>query len=159
VNYYFENAAAFDETAPFKYSNKPSWQDTTFMGWPIVPGGLERQLLWIAGVSKGAFGKPEIPIYITENGCACDDKVAGDGRIHDRERIDYLKRHLAVCADLIKRGIPIKGYYHWSLLDNFEWAYGYSKRFGLAYTDFKTQKRILKDSAYFFRDLIAGFAE
>jgi beta-glucosidase len=159
INYYFENAAGFDENAPFKYSMKPFWQDSTAMGWPIVPGGLERQLLWVADISKGAFGKPEIPIYITENGCACDDKVAGDGRVHDRERIEYLKQHLAVCADLIKKGMPIKGYYHWSLLDNFEWAHGYTKRFGLAHIDYKTLKRTLKDSAYFFRDLIAGYGE
>jgi len=159
VNFYSESPAAADETAPFKFTMKPFWQDVTAMDWPLTPGGLERQLLWIAEVSKGAFGKAEIPIYITENGCACDDVIINNDRIHDKQRIAYLQQHLAVCADVIKKGVPLKGYYVWSLLDNFEWAYGYSKRFGIIHVDFKTQKRTLKDSAYFFRDTIAGFGE
>lgn len=159
VNYYFETPAAADEGSQFKFTMKPSWQETTAMGWPLTPGGLERQLLWIAGISKGAFGKAEIPIYITENGSACEDSVTADGRVHDRERINYLQRHLAVCADVIKKGVPLKGYYVWSLLDNFEWAYGYTKRFGIIHVDFNTLKRTPKDSAYFFRDTIAGFGE
>jgi beta-glucosidase len=129
------------------------------MGWPIVPGGFERQLHWIAEFSKGAFGKTEIPLYITENGCACEDTVSADGRVHDKERIEYLQQHLAVCADVIKKGIPLKGYYAWSLLDNFEWSFGYTRRFGIIYIDFKTLKRIIKDSAYFLRDTIAGFGD
>jgi len=159
VNFYNEAPAAADETAPFKFTMKPSWQETTAMGWPLTPGGLERQLLWIAEISRGAFGKQEIPIYITENGCAYDDTVTSDGRVHDRQRVEYLQRHLAVCADVIKKGVPLKGYYVWSLLDNFEWAFGYSRRFGIIHVDFKTQKRTPKDSAFFFRDTIAGFGE
>jgi len=165
VNFYNESAIASDENAQFKYSSKPSWQDTTGMNWPITPGGLERQLLWIAEISKGAFGMKELPIYITENGCAYDDtvtydnKTSPDGRVHDKERIEYLKQHLAVCADVIKKGVPLKGYYVWSLLDNFEWAWGYTKRFGIIHVDFKTLKRTPKDSAYFLRDTIAGYGE
>ena len=161
VNFYTESpdaAEADDKSSPFRYATKPSWQDVTGMGWPITPGGLERQLLWITEISKGAFGKSEIPIYITENGSAYDDTVI-NGRIHDKERIEYLKQHLAVCADVIKRGVPLKGYYVWSLLDNFEWAWGYTKRFGIIHVDFKTMKRTPKDSAYFMRDTIAGFGE
>jgi len=159
VNYYHEFPIAADENAPFKFSIKPFWQETTAMGWSITPGGFERQLEWIAEISKGAFGKAEIPIYITENGCAYDDTVTADGRIHDRERIKYLYQHLAACANVIKKGVPLKGYYVWSLLDNFEWSFGYTRRFGIIHVDFKTMKRTPKDSAYFFRDTIAGYGE
>jgi beta-glucosidase len=159
VNYYSESPVAADETSPSKFAIKPFWQEMTSMGWPLTPGGLERQLEWLADISKGAFGKAEIPLYITENGCAYEDVITGDDRIHDIQRIKYLQQHLAVCADVIKKGIPLKGYFVWSLLDNFEWAFGYSKRFGIIHVDFKSQKRTLKDSAYFFRDVIAGYGE
>ena len=159
VNYYSEYPVAADQKARFKFSGRPFWQDTTGMGWPVLPGGLERQIRWIAEISKDAFGVSRIPVYITENGCARKDEVGSDGRVHDRERIEYIRQHLAVCADLIKAGINIKGYYVWSFLDNFEWAYGYTKRFGIVHVDYFTQKRTPKDSAYFFRDLIAGFGE
>jgi len=159
VNYYNEVPQAYDENDPLKNTTKPSWQDVTFMDWPITPGGLERQLLWITEISKGAFGKKEIPIYITENGCACNDVIAPNGRVHDIERINYLQQHLKVCADLIKKGVPLKGYYVWSLIDNFEWSWGYTKRFGIIHVNFKTLKRTPKDSAYFLRDTIAGYGE
>jgi beta-glucosidase len=159
VNYYNESPVAADKKAPFKYSTKPFWQDLSDMGWPLVPGGLERQLRWIAEISKGAFGSTALPIYITENGYARNDAVGVDGRIHDKERIEYIREHLAVCADLILEGIPVKGYYAWSFLDNFEWAWGYTKRFGIVHVDYFTQKRTAKDSAYFFRDTIAGYGE
>jgi len=159
LNYYFETPVAYDENAPFKFSGKPFWQETTAMGWCVTPGGFERQILWVAEISKGAFGKKEIPIYITENGSAYEDAVTADGRIHDMDRIKYFQKHLAVCADVIKKGVPLKGYYVWSLLDNFEWAYGYAKRFGIIHVDFKTLKRTFKDSAFFLRDTIAGFGE
>jgi beta-glucosidase len=153
LNYYFENAVQADES-PLKYSNAPFWQDITDMGWPVVPGGLDRQVRWVSAVTGG-----NLPIYITENGYARADCVEADGRVHDKERIDYLKKHLAVCSGLIKDGIKLKGYFAWSLLDNFEWGYGYTKRFGIVHVDYATQKRTIKDSAYFFRDLIAGYGE
>jgi beta-glucosidase len=153
VNYYNESPVAADDTAPFKYSGRPSWQDTSDMGWPIVPGGLRRQLLWIQSISGG------LPIYITENGFARQDVVDAEGRVHDRERIQYVRKHLAVCADLIKEGLNLKGYYAWSFMDNFEWAFGYTKRFGIVHVDYATQKRTAKDSAYFFRDVMAGYGE
>jgi beta-glucosidase len=153
VNYYNETPVSADPKAPFKYSGKPSWQDTSDMNWPVVPGGLRRQLLWIHSISGG------LPIYITENGYARPDTVGPDGRVHDRERIHYIRKHLEVCADLIKEGVNLKGYFAWSFIDNFEWAYGYTKRFGIVHVDFTTQKRTPKDSAYFFRDVIAGYGE
>jgi beta-glucosidase len=149
----------FNEKDPFKFTIEPFWQEYTAMGWPITPGGFKRQIKWIAEVSKGAFGKAEIPIYITENGCAYEDVVTAEGRIHDVQRIKYLQQHLAVCADVIKEGIPLKGFYVWSFMDNFEWSFGYSKRFGIIHVDFQTLKRSPKDSAYFFRDVIAGYGE
>ncbi|MDR3146516.1 MAG: beta-glucosidase [Treponema sp.] len=153
VNYYNESPVAYDEKAPFAYSSKPSWQDTSEMGWPTVPQGLRRQLVWIQEASGG------IPMYITENGYAGDDRVDAEGRIHDRERIRYVRKHLEVCRDLIREGINLKGYYAWSFADNFEWSYGYTRRFGIVYVDYATQKRYPKDSAYFFRDVIAGYGE
>jgi beta-glucosidase len=159
INYYFENPVSADKKNLFKYSSRPFWQDTTDMGWPVVPGGLERQLKWFAEISKGVFGKPNLPLFITENGCACKDEAGPDGKIHDKKRIEYLKQHLAVCADLIKAGVNLKGYYVWSLLDNFEWSYGFTERFGIIHVDYRTLKRTPKDSACFFRDVIAGFGE
>jgi beta-glucosidase len=153
VNYYTEHPVGADRKALCKYATKPSWQETTGMGWPIVPGGLRRQLLWVHSISGG------LPIYITENGCAQPDELGPDGRVHDLDRIRYIRKHLAVCADLIREGVNLKGYFVWSFIDNFEWAYGYSKRFGIVYTDYATQKRMPKDSAYFFRDVIAGYGE
>jgi beta-glucosidase len=153
VNYYQESPVASDKKAQFKYSTKPFWQDRSEMGWALTPGGLERQLRWVSSISNG------LPIYITENGYARKDEVEVDGRIHDRERIKYIKQHLAICADLIKEGINLKGYYTWSFLDNFEWVWGYTRRFGIVHVDYFTQKRTAKDSAYFFRDTIAGYGE
>ncbi|MDR1466238.1 MAG: beta-glucosidase [Treponema sp.] len=154
LNYYFENAVFADKDNPNGISNAPFWQERTEMGWPIVPEGLYRQIKWVNDTTDG-----KLPIYITENGMAVADAIEADGRIHDKKRIDYLKKHLAVCLRLIEDGVPLNGYFAWSLLDNFEWSYGYAKRFGIVYVDYATQKRTLKDSAYFFRDLIAGYAE
>ncbi|MDR1618717.1 MAG: beta-glucosidase [Treponema sp.] len=162
VNFYNETPVAWDRKAPYKYTGKPFWQDTSEMGWPLTPGGLERQLNWISGISKTAFGASGgegLPIYITENGYARNDEVGPDGCVHDRERIEYIRQHLAVCAELVKEGVNLQGYYAWSFLDNFEWAWGYTRRFGIVHVDYLTQKRTPKDSAWFFRDTIAGYGE
>jgi beta-glucosidase len=164
INNYCENAVAADEHAQFKFSTKPFWQNKTEMGWPITPAGLQRHIEWIAEVSRSVkfsdgSSKDQLPIYITENGIACDDLVTEDGRIHDKGRIEYFLQYLSACSALIQKGIPLKGYFAWSFLDNFEWAYGYSKRFGIVHVDFATLKRTPKDSSYFLRDTIAGFGE
>lgn len=165
INYYYEMPVSWDDSAPFHYRTEPAWQETTGMGWPISPAGLLRILRWIDAKSGG------LPLYITENGCACEDTVSDDTvaaykdgavrkrRVHDFARIDYLKKHLAVCLQAINEGLPLKGYFVWSLLDNYEWSYGYSKRFGVIYVDYSTLERIPKDSAYFLRDVIAGYVE
>ena len=118
----------------------------TAMGWHVDPSGLGDLLRWLAAE------RPDLPIFITENGAAYDDEEL-DGAVHDDERVDYLRRHLGVCLDAIADGVDLRGYYVWSLLDNFEWAYGYAKRFGVVRVDYATQARIPKDSARFFAEV------
>jgi beta-glucosidase len=113
-------------------------------GWEIYPRALYELLTWLHQ-DYPQFGE----IYVSENGIACHD-VIEDGKIHDPQRISYLNQHLGAAYDAISEGVPLKGYFVWSLMDNFEWAFGYDSRFGLAYVDFETQKRILKDSAYWY---------
>ena len=94
-------------------------------------------------------------IYITENGCSSDDKVAPDGHIYDTDRVMYLKNYLTHLQRATTEGVPVKGYFCWSLLDNYEWADGYEKRFGITYVDFATQKRTPKLSSAFYKNVIA----
>lgn len=152
-NYYCQlvTAAPADQRNPF--NAQPQWEEKSDMGWAISPIGLSRHLHWI----KEEIG--DIPIYITENGCAVDDHVTYQKEIIDTQRIKYLHAHLSTCADALAAGINLKGYFVWSLLDNFEWGFGYTKRFGIVYVDYRTLKRIPKNSYYFYRDCIAGFVE
>jgi beta-glucosidase len=89
-------------------------------------------------------------LYVTENGASYRDVVSDDGRIHDPKRIDFVRQHLEVMLQAIEKGVPLKGYFYWTLADNFEWAFGTSSRFGLAYTHFDTLERVLKDSGHWF---------
>jgi beta-glucosidase len=91
---------------------------------------------------------------ITENGVPVPDGLDFDGRVRDERRIRYLRNHIAQVHRAMDEGVPVKGYFHWSLMDNFEWALGYGQRFGLVYVDFKTQKRTIKDSGYWFARVI-----
>jgi beta-glucosidase len=100
------------------------------------------------------YGSALPDLYITENGVAYDEGISEDGKCHDQRRIDYLQTHLAAVADAIAQGSPVKGYYEWSLMDNFEWALGYAKRFGIVHVDFDTQKRTIKDSGYWYKNTI-----
>lgn len=106
-------------------------------------------------VAKVRSYKPDIPIYITENGTACPDVLTEDGHVHDNDRIAYLYDYLAEVYRAIQDGADIRGYYCWSLMDNFEWGAGYSMRFGLQYVDYPTQRRIFKDSACWYQRVIA----
>jgi beta-glucosidase len=117
----------------------PNGRPVTAMGWDIEPSGLTDTLVRLTR------DYTDLPIYITENGSAWDDAVV-DGEIHDVERIDYLEAHLAAAHDAIAAGANLQGYYAWSLMDNFEWAWGYEKRFGIVRVDYDTQKRTIKDS-------------
>lgn len=96
------------------------------------------------------------PIVITENGISCRDWISLDGQVHDPQRIDYMARHLIELRRAIADGVPVKGYFHWSIMDNFEWAEGYRQRFGLVFVDYPTGRRVLKDSARWYRELIAS---
>lgn len=125
----------------------------TEMGWEVEPEGLYRILLKLSHETKGA-----VPIYITENGSAFTDVQSSDGRIRDVRRSAYLKGHLEAAQRAIAEGVDLRGYFEWSLIDNFEWAYGYTKKFGLVSVDAHTQERVVKDSGYFYRDIIAAGA-
>lgn len=122
----------------------------TAMGWNIAPDGLEQLLVDL----HGQF--PTLPLMITENGAAVDGDEVVDGRVRDPERVDYLRRHVTAAHRAMQRGVDLRGYQVWSLLDNFEWAYGYTKRFGIVYVDYETQERTLKDSALWYRELITS---
>jgi beta-glucosidase len=119
----------------------------TEMGWNIAPEGLEELLLAL----RDEF--PAQPLMITENGAAFADDVAPDGAVHDVERVDYLQRHLTAAHRALERGVDLRGYFVWSLLDNFEWGYGYAKRFGVVRVDFDTLERTVKDSGLWYRAL------
>ncbi|SEN29926.1 beta-glucosidase [Lihuaxuella thermophila] len=119
----------------------------TAMNWEIDPQALYDVLMRI----QKDYG--DIPIYITENGAAYDDVVV-DGEVRDFKRISYIRDHLEMCLKAIEDGVNLKGYYVWSFLDNFEWAFGYQKRFGIVYVDYQTQQRLPKQSAYWFRQVI-----
>ena len=94
------------------------------------------------------------PIYITENGAAYNDELTDNGQVHDRKRIEYLRDHLLEAHAAIQEGVDLRGYFLWSLLDNFEWAQGFSKRFGIVYVDYQSLKRHLKDSAHWYARII-----
>ena len=118
------------------------------MGWEIYPEGLTELLLRV----HRDYELP--PLYVTENGAAFSDEMV-DGQVDDRRRTDYIARHIEALADAIRQGVCMKGYMVWSLLDNFEWASGYEKRFGLVHVDYQTQVRTRKNSALWYRDFLA----
>lgn len=120
----------------------------TQMDWAVTPDSL----YWGPRFLWERYGKP---VCITENGMANCDWVMQDGKVHDAARIDYLQRYLAALDRASRDGVEVDGYYQWSLMDNFEWAYGYERRFGLVHVDYQTQKRTPKDSAFWYRDWIA----
>ncbi len=124
----------------------------TEMGWEIYPQGLYTTLM---NLTERYAPKA---IYVTENGAAFHDELAPDGRVHDPRRVAYLREHLRAAQRALADGAPLKGYFVWSLMDNFEWAHGYSKRFGILYVDYPTGRRYWKDSAYYYQSVIAANA-
>ena len=126
---------------------KTSGKPLTDMGWEVYPEGLTELLLRLHR------DWPLPPLYVKENGAAFKDVLAG-GRVHDVERTDYIARHIAAVGEALRQGVPMAGYMVWSLLDNFEWASGYAKRFGIVHVDYATQQRTLKDSALWYRDFL-----
>lgn len=138
-----------DASLPFALQEIEGYPLTDF-GWPSIPAAFTELLTSFTA----RYGDALPPIYITENGCAINDGPDETGVIADERRIDYTAAHLAAVADAIEAGVDVRGYFHWSLMDNFEWAVGFSQRFGLIYTDYETQERIPKDSFRWYRDLI-----
>jgi beta-glucosidase len=125
-------------------------EEKTEMGWEVYPEGLYDVLCRLH------FEYQFPAYYVTENGIALADQPDSDGQVHDPRRIHYLERHFTQAARAIQAGVPLRGYYVWSLMDNLEWAEGFAKRFGLIYIDYATLKRTLKDSALWYRDWIAS---
>jgi beta-glucosidase len=128
----------------------PTAPPHTAMGWNIDPDGLTELL---TALSRR---HPEVPLLITENGAAFADTVDADGRVRDVERVDYLRRHLSAVADAVDGGADVRGYLVWSLLDNFEWAYGYDRRFGIVRVDYSTLERTVKDSGRCYASVLAA---
>jgi beta-glucosidase len=150
LNYYFRQVVTDDPGGPApraKMISVPDWT-LTAMGWEVHADGLEHLLVRLADDYRAHN------IYVTENGSAWPDEVQPDGQVEDKERIDYLEQHLEACVRAVRRGAPLAGYFAWSLLDNFEWAYGYAKRFGLVHVDYPTQRRTIKASGYRYADII-----
>jgi len=151
VNYYTRNVTRAHTHWPLQAGAVPQPLGTyTETGWEVFAQGLTDTLLWV----KKRYG--DIPIYITENGAAFfDPPVAEDDRIRDPLRIDYLRKHLRAIHDAIDEGCDVRGYMVWSLLDNLEWSLGFSKRFGIVHVNYATQQRTPKDSALWYRNVIA----
>ena len=121
------------------------------MGWEIAPEAFCKMLIDISQ----EYNLP--PIYITENGAAFKDEVKADGTVEDLNRLDYLRDHLLQARIAMEQGVNLAGYFVWSLLDNFEWAFGYSKRFGIIHVDYKTQERIIKKSVHWYSSVIKNY--
>jgi len=142
-------------STPIKADGKGGYEIVEFkegmprnaVNWPITPKGM----YWAA---KLLYERYQAPIMITENGMSCHDVVSLDGDVHDPNRIDFMHRYLCELKRAATEGVDVVGYFHWSLMDNFEWAKGYSERFGLIHVDYQTQKRTPKDSFYWYAKTI-----
>jgi beta-glucosidase len=148
VNYYFRHVVGAGSDGP-RFIRDPEAQHTD-MGWEVYPDGLQALLTRLAEEYSPAA------IYVTENGAAFGDVRVHDGRVHDPERTAYLDSHISAVGRAVAAGVPVKGYFVWSMLDNFEWAHGYGKRFGIVYVDYPTLERVPKDSFYWYRDFIGS---
>ncbi|WP_262702356.1 MULTISPECIES: GH1 family beta-glucosidase [Streptomyces] len=150
LNYYFPATVTDDPTGPAPHARAVRRPDVprTGMDWEVDAGGIESLLLRLTG----EYGARKL--YVTENGSAYPDVVRPDGTVDDPERQDYLVQHLAACASAVRKGAPLAGYFAWSLLDNFEWAYGYDKRFGLVHVDYRTQARTIKGTGHRYAEII-----
>ncbi len=143
VNYYSRSVISADQSWKAGSTGLP----LTDMSWEVYPEGLTELLV------RMHQDYPVPPLYVTENGGAFKD-VMQDGRVHDQDRTSYIQRHIGAVAEAMRQGVRMKGYMVWSLMDNFEWASGYEKRFGIVHVDYATQARTLKDSARWYRDFL-----
>ncbi len=150
LNYYFRQIIKADESVPvlgFSQVEGPN-AARTMLDWEVHPAGLEELILRLAK----EYGAEKI--YITENGSAWVDSPDASFNVDDTDRTAYLEGHLAACVRAVQQGAPLAGYFAWSLLDNFEWAYGYAPRFGLAYVDYPTGTRVMKTSGKTYAGLV-----
>ncbi len=145
INYY--NRQLFDEHG--QHLRRVPGSEHTEMGWEVHGPGLRRLLTTV----QQRYPVP--PIYIIENGAAFKDVLTADGCVHDPRRIAYLRDYLTAVHEALHDGVDVRGYFVWSLLDNFEWTFGYSKRFGVVYVDYATQRRVIKDSGYWYAQVLA----
>ncbi|GAB7105681.1 GH1 family beta-glucosidase [Streptomyces phaeofaciens JCM 4814] len=155
LNYYFPATVTDDPEGPAPYARslrKPG-VPRTGMDWEVDASGIETLLLRLTD----EYGARRL--YVTENGSSYPDTVGPDGTVDDPERQAYLTAHLAACASAARKGAPLAGYFAWSLLDNFEWAYGYDKRFGLVHVDYRTQARTIKGSGHHYADIVRRHRE
>lgn len=151
INYYSRNIIKDAEEENILETKEVKVDDSQYteMGWEVYPQGIYNVLERVNNEYS------ELPLYITENGAAFPDKLTENGKVDDQDRINYLREHIKKAHQAVQDGIPLKGYYVWSIMDNFEWAYGYSKRFGLIFVDYKdNQKRYLKESAKWYKKVI-----
>lgn len=153
VNYYMPTrlSALPNSPLPFQMEPIPGYPVTSF-GWPVVPAGMTELLSLLVQ----RYGTALPPLYITENGCSHDDHLSANGTVDDQFRIDYLDGHLRAVHAAITAGVDVRGYFHWTLADNFEWSEGFHQRFGLVHVDHDTQARTPKASYAWYRDLIAA---
>jgi len=150
VNHYQRVVAwEHDDGSYLRVAQRPAEPATTSFGWSVIPDSLH------AVLTRVSEQYSTLPIYITENGASFSDYVDPNGDVNDADRVSYLSGYLAAAARAIHEGVNLQGYYAWSFLDNFEWAEGYSKRFGLVYVDYRTQERIPKASARWYANHIA----
>ncbi len=149
INYYRQETVRSVSDAPFGWVIEPRPDvELTDMRWEVVPEGLYRSLTWV----NDEYAPKAL--IVSENGAAYPDAVTADGVVHDADRISYLARHIAAAADALDAGVPLQGFFAWSLLDNFEWSLGYGMRFGMIHVDYATQRRTPKQSARWFERLI-----
>jgi beta-glucosidase len=150
VNNYSRAVVAADPETGDPVEAPPAGVARTGLGWEVYPDGL-REVLTRLHRDYGVQA-----LYVTENGAAYPDVRGLDGEVHDPERVEYLDRYIGAVACAIEDGIPVRGYFVWSLLDNFEWTHGYAQRFGVVYVDYETLERVPKSSFYWYRDRIAA---
>jgi beta-glucosidase len=151
VNYYMPQRVRSDPSRqPLELASVLPHPPTTAMGWEVDPDGLHELLVRV----RRDYG--DVPIYITENGAAFEDGPVVNGTLEDPRRVEYLQAHVGALARAVADGVDVRRYFAWSMLDNFEWEHGYSKRFGLVYVDYSTQRRVPKRSALWYRDFIGG---
>jgi len=158
VNYYTRRVEQYHpDYLPLRTKHVPQPQHIqTDTNWEVFPEALTRVLLWV----NERYGGGKLPIYITENGAAFyDPPHTIDGRVEDPLRVEYYRQHLRAAHEAMSKGVNLRGYYAWSLLDNYEWAHGYSKRFGIVHVDYSTQQRTIKSSGRYYSSVIRSKGE